>query len=63
MSETDKARESTKPSALPSPSGASGLVMMLRAELKELIANSVQLALSQRQDSTSESGANGGERL
>ena len=63
MPETDKARESTEQSALPSPSGASGSMTMLRAELEELIANSVQHALSQRQDSSSELGANGGEWL
>ena len=42
MSETNKEQESTEPLALPSSLGASGSVMISRAELEEVIANSAQ---------------------
>ena len=63
MSQVDNAREPTEPTAIPGLSGASETVTMSRAALEELIASSVQRALGQKQDSTPESGASGGECL
>ena len=59
MFQTDNAQEPTEPTTNSGSSGASETVTLLRTELEELIASSVQHAFGQKQDSASELGAGG----